>query len=120
MDASITVRNTLDRLQCALRRSIRQQDQFDPANGQSDSDRPFPEVLVGAVDPVSQGPWAGYLYNSPSFSWETRDANRLLAVHANEDVVSEVDVSSGVVTKHTFFGSEPTTPSTGNGDGGAL
>ena len=81
----------------------------DPATGQV-TQIDLPEVLVGAVDPVSQGPWAGYLYNSPSFSWD-RDANRLLAVHANEDVVSEVDVSSGVVTEHTFsgFGADPST-----------
>jgi hypothetical protein len=63
----------------------------------------LPEVLVGPVDPISQGPWAGYLYNSPSFSWD-RGANRLLAVHANEDVVSEVDLGSGVVTEHSLLG----------------
>ena len=81
----------------------------DPATGEV-TQIDLPQVLVGAVDPVSQGPWAGFLYNSPSFSWD-RDANRLLAVHANEDVVSQVDVSSGVVTEHTFsgFGADPST-----------
>jgi hypothetical protein len=74
----------------------------DPATGEV-TQIDLPEVHVGAVDPISQGPWAGYLYNSPSFSWD-RNANRLLAVHANEDVVSEVDVSSRVVTERTFSG----------------
>jgi hypothetical protein len=71
----------------------------------------LPDVRVGAVDPVSQGPWAGYLYNSPSFSWD-REANRLLAVHAHEDVVSEIDLESAIATEHGFSG-PGVDPSTG-------
>ena len=82
----------------------------DPSTGQV-TQVDLPEVRVGAVDPVSQGPWAGYLYNSPSFSWD-RGANRLLAVHAHEDVVSEVDLGSGVATEHDFPG-PGVDPSTG-------
>ncbi len=46
----------------------------------------LPEVRIGPVDPVSQGPWAGYLYTSPSFTWDPVGA-RLLVAHGDEDVV---------------------------------
>ena len=70
----------------------------------------LPDVRIGPVEPISQGAWAGYLYISPSFSWD-RGANRLLAVHGDEDVVSEIDLRSGVVTEHGFlgFGADPST-----------
>jgi hypothetical protein len=60
---------------------------------------PLPEVHVGSVDPVSQGPWAPYLYTSPSFTWDPVE-DRLLVVHGDEDIVSEVDVSTGEVLEH--------------------
>jgi DNA-binding beta-propeller fold protein YncE len=63
----------------------------------------LPEVTVGTVDPVSQGPWAQYLYNSPSFTWDPT-GSRLLVAHADEDVVSEVDPLSGEVTEHSVAG----------------
>jgi hypothetical protein len=60
-----------------------------------------PEVQVGVVDPVSQGPWASYLYNAPSFTWDAI-GRRLLVVHADEDVVSEVAIETGQVVEHAL------------------
>jgi hypothetical protein len=60
---------------------------------------PVPEVQVGSVDPVSQGPWAPYLYTSPAFTWDPVN-DRLLIVHGHEEVVSEVDVSTGEIVEH--------------------
>ena len=62
-----------------------------------------PRCSIGQVDPISQGPWAGYLYTSPSVTWDP-SGPRALVVHGDEDVVSEVDLGSGVVTEHTFPG----------------
>jgi len=64
---------------------------------------PVPGVMVGQVDPVSQGPWAGYLYTSPSFTWDPVGA-RLLVVHGDEDVISEVDIETGNVIEHPVAG----------------
>lgn len=64
---------------------------------------PMPGVNIGTVDPVSQGPWTPYLYNSPSFTWDTV-GSRLLVAHADEDVVSEVDPVSGEVVEHPLAG----------------
>ncbi len=63
----------------------------------------MPGVVIGQVDPVSQGPWAGYLYTSPSFTWDPRGA-RLLVVHGDEDVISEVDIETGEVIEHPVAG----------------
>ncbi len=64
---------------------------------------PMPQVRIGTVDPVSQGPWAGYLYTSPSFTWDPA-GTRLLVAHGDEDVVSEVDVGTGAVVEHPVAG----------------
>jgi hypothetical protein len=64
---------------------------------------PMPGVVIGQVDPVSQGPWAGYLYTSPSFTWDPVGA-RLLVVHGDEDVISEVDIGTGIVSEHPVAG----------------
>ncbi len=64
---------------------------------------PVPQVRIGTVDPVSQGPWAGYLYTSPSFTWDPA-GTRLLVAHGDEDVVSEVDVITGAVVEHAVAG----------------
>jgi hypothetical protein len=64
---------------------------------------PVPRVRIGTVDPVSQGPWAGYLYTSPSFTWDPAGA-RLLVAHGDEDVVSEVDVTTSAVVEHAVAG----------------
>jgi hypothetical protein len=64
---------------------------------------PIPEARIGAVDPVSQGPWAGYLYISPSFTWDPA-GKRLLVVHGDEDVVSEVDVRTSDIVEHPIAG----------------
>ena len=64
---------------------------------------PVPQVRIGTVDPVSQGPWAGYLYTSPSFTWDPT-GTRLLVAHGDEDVVSEVDVRTGAVVEHAVAG----------------
>lgn len=63
----------------------------------------LPEVRIGPIDPISESPWARYLYTSPSFSWD-HTRNRVLAIHGDEDVVSEVDLGSGALTEHTFAG----------------
>jgi hypothetical protein len=60
-------------------------------------------VQIGSVDPVSQGPWAPYLYTSPSFTWDPV-GGRLLITHADEDVISEVDVTTGDVVEHPAAG----------------
>jgi hypothetical protein len=64
---------------------------------------PLPGVQIGSVDPVSQGPWAAYLYTSPSFTWDPV-ASRLLVVHGDEDVVTAVDMGSGEVVEHPVAG----------------
>jgi hypothetical protein len=64
---------------------------------------PMSQVRIGTVDPVSQGPWAGYLYTSPSFTWDPAGL-RLLVAHGDEDVVSEVDVRTGAVVEHPVAG----------------
>ncbi len=64
---------------------------------------PLPEVQIGSVDPVSQGPWAPYLYTSPSFTWDPIGL-RLLVVHADKDLVSEIDPLSGTVSEHPLGG----------------
>ena len=64
---------------------------------------PMPGVVVGQVDPVSQGPWAGYLYTSPSFTWDPVGA-RLLVVHGDEDVISELNIETGEVVEHPVAG----------------
>jgi len=63
----------------------------------------MPQVRIGTVDPISQGPWAGYLYTSPSFTWDPA-GTRLLVTHGDEDVVSEVDVRTGAVMEHAVAG----------------
>jgi hypothetical protein len=63
----------------------------------------MPGVVVGQVDPVSQGPWAGYLYTSPSFSWDPVGA-RLLVAHGDEDVISEVNIETGEIVEHPVAG----------------
>ncbi len=63
----------------------------------------MPGVVVGQVEPVSQGPWAGYLYTSPSFTWDPVGA-RLLVVHGDEDVISEVNIATGEVVEHAVAG----------------
>lgn len=70
----------------------------------------LPHVHVGSVDPVSQGPRAGYLYTSPSFTWDPL-GKRLLVVHGDEDVVSEYDIRSGEVIEHPLAGTDD--PGTG-------
>ena len=64
---------------------------------------PMPQVQIGTVDPVSQGPWRPYLYTSPSFTWDPT-ATRLLVAHGDEDVISEVDVRTGAVVEHSVAG----------------
>ena len=54
----------------------------------------LPKVHVGPVEPVSQDPWASYLYNSPSFTVD-RAGQRVLVAHANESFITEVDLSTG-------------------------
>ena len=63
----------------------------------------MPGVVVGQVDPVSQGPWAGYLYTSPSFSWDPVGA-RVLVAHGDEDVISEVNIETGEIVEHPVGG----------------
>jgi hypothetical protein len=64
---------------------------------------PLPEVRIGSVDPVSQGPWASYLYTSPSFTLDPV-GGRLLIGHGDEDVVSEVNLETGEVIEHPVAG----------------
>lgn len=73
----------------------------------------LPEVRVGQVEPESQGPWASYLYTSPSFNWDPA-GTRTLVVHGDEDVVSEIDLESGVVSEHPFSSSRHGSPTTGS------
>jgi hypothetical protein len=72
---------------------------------------PLPEVHVGSVDPVSQGPWAPYLYTSPSFSWDPVEG-RLFVVHGDEDIVSEVNASTGEIVEHPVAGTTDLTAGT--------
>ena len=71
----------------------------------------LPEVHVGPVEPISQGPWASYLYNSPSFTFD-QAGQRVLVAHANESAVTEVDLASGQATQHDL-NDAAVTPETG-------
>lgn len=71
----------------------------------------LPEVHVGPVEPVSQGPWASYLYNSPSFTID-RAGKRVLVAHANESSVTEVDLATGRAIRHDLA-DVTATPETG-------
>jgi hypothetical protein len=64
---------------------------------------PMPEVRIGTVNPVSQGPWRPYLYTSPSFTWDPIGI-RLLVAHGDEDVISEVDIETGEIVEHPVAG----------------
>jgi DNA-binding beta-propeller fold protein YncE len=75
---------------------------IDIASG-SVTEIPLPEVTVGQVDPVSQGPWASYLYTSPSVTWDSA-GSRAFVVHGDEDIVSEVDVRTGQIVQHPVAG----------------
>ena len=61
----------------------------------------LPEVRIGQVDPESEEPWSGFMYITPSLVWDEANA-RALVVHGDEDVVSEIDLTSGNVTEHTL------------------
>ena len=63
----------------------------------------LPDVRIGTVDPVSQGAWAGYLYTSPSFTWDAIGI-RLLVAHGDEDVISEIDIHTGETVEHPIAG----------------
>jgi len=78
----------------------------------------LPEVHVGPVEPVSQGPWASYLYNSPSFTLD-RAGNRVLVAHANESSVTEVDLATGQAMQHDLADATAT-PDTGTRRWGAV
>lgn len=69
----------------------------------------LPEVQIGQVNPESEEPRSGYLYTTPSVVWDEAGA-RALVVHGDEDVISEVDLTSGVVSGHTFEAGAPKTP----------
>ena len=78
----------------------------------------LPEVHVGPVEPISQGPWASYLYNSPSFTFD-QAGQRVLVAHANESAVTEVDLASGQATQHDL-NDATVTPETGTRRWGAV
>jgi len=78
----------------------------------------LPEVHVGPVEPVSQGPWASYLYNSPSFTLD-RAGKRVLVAHANESSVTEVDLATGQAMQHDLADATAT-PETGTRRWGAV
>ncbi|HEX2404348.1 MAG TPA: hypothetical protein VHM29_06560, partial [Acidimicrobiia bacterium] len=78
----------------------------------------LPEVHVGPVEPVSQGPWASYLYNSPSFTVD-RAGQRVLVAHANESFITEVDLSTGLAIQHDLADASAT-PETGTRRWGAV
>jgi len=59
----------------------------------------LPDTRVGALNTDSLEP--GDPYISPSPVWDTA-GNRVLVLHGDEDVVTEVDLSTGVVTRHGF------------------
>jgi DNA-binding beta-propeller fold protein YncE len=75
---------------------------IDIANG-SVTEIPLPEVTVGQVNPVSQGPWASYLYTAPSVTWDSA-GSRAFVVHGDEDVVSEVNLGTGQIVQHPVAG----------------
>ncbi|HWL49685.1 MAG TPA: hypothetical protein VNT92_07390 [Acidimicrobiia bacterium] len=82
------------------------------ANTRTVEELALPAVGIGAVDPESQGPWASYLYTSPSFTLD-RTRPRVLIVHGDEDVVTELDLSTGQATEHPFESSAAGSPETG-------
>jgi hypothetical protein len=59
----------------------------------------LPDTRVGPRNPDSLEP--GDPYISPFPVWDTA-GNRALVLHGDEDVVSEIDLSTGVVTRHDF------------------
>jgi DNA-binding beta-propeller fold protein YncE len=59
----------------------------------------LPETRVGPRNPDSLEP--GDPYISPFPVWDTA-GNRALVLHGDEDVVSEIDLSTGVVTRQNF------------------
>ena len=78
----------------------------------------LPEVHFGPVEPMSQGPWASYLYNSPSFTVD-RVGQRVLVAHANESSVTEVDLPTGQAIRHDLADATAT-PETGTRRWGAV
>jgi hypothetical protein len=70
----------------------------DPASGEV-SIIDLPEVHVGSLDPTNQEPWSGYLWASPSVSYDL-ERGRILLVHNDRDAVTEFNVDSGSAVTH--------------------
>lgn len=71
----------------------------DLANGAVTEIR-VPQVTIGAIEEVDIGEdWKPFIGAYPAVVW---DQERALIVHADQDVVTEVDLAGGGVTDHRF------------------
>jgi hypothetical protein len=61
----------------------------------------LPDVHIGPAESSSGEPLAEYLYIYPSVVWDEA-GRRALVAHGDENVISEVDLESGIVSEHTF------------------
>jgi hypothetical protein len=71
----------------------------------------LPDVRVGTLDPTNQEPWSGYLWASPAVVFDG-DGGRVLVIHADRDVVTEVDLESGSSVEHVLATGDTETPMT--------
>jgi hypothetical protein len=63
----------------------------------------LPQVNHGSRDPANAEPWSGYLYLSPGFAFDPTGGKAFVA-HADEDVLTEVDLHTGAVRDHELPG----------------
>ena len=69
----------------------------------------LPDVRVGQLDPESNAPEDIYINPFPVFDIA---GNRALVVHGDEDVISEIDLATGEVSRHEFDGALAADPGT--------
>ncbi len=61
----------------------------------------LPDVHIGPAESSSREPWAEYLYIYPSVVWDEA-GRRALVVHGDANLISEVDLESGIVSAHSI------------------
>jgi hypothetical protein len=69
----------------------------------------LPGIRIGNLEPANSEPWSGYLYASPAFVFDV-SGTRGLVVHADRDVVTEVDLPTGRLIDHRFSPEGPNGP----------
>lgn len=67
----------------------------------------LPDVQVGPLDPESYAPDVFYVNPFPVFDIA---GNRVLIVHGDADVISEIDLTTGTVSRHEFDSGDPAAP----------